>query len=474
MQQNRTCLYLLIAVMSICATQTMSAQSKRPLEFSWRFLAPNYSTPQITDSKLNDLFDGFKLRGAEFGVHRKFNERLSIGLPLALGAYRFRNSNTSPLRKSELISSLDVLATLYATKSTAWIRPYINVGPGILRNWDSKKTVGQLAAGLGINIPIGEGAAVDFGSQFRLGSNDVNGCIHRFGLNLGLGGEPEMKTPPPPPDRDGDGIIDAGDKCPDVPGLAALMGCPDADSDGVTDLEDKCPSVAGTVALMGCPDTDMDGITDASDKCPTVAGTAALMGCPDTDMDGIADADDKCPTVAGTRALMGCPEPKKEEPKPVTPTAKVDGDTDRDGVLDSKDKCPTVVGTAANNGCPEIKKEDKARIDFAIKNIRFKTSSNVLTTESYTILDEVATVLGKYPDYSVSIAGHTDSDGDAASNLSLSEKRAKSCYDYLVKKGIQAVRMNHAGYGETQPISDNKTTEGKQMNRRVDFNLFIK
>jgi OmpA-OmpF porin, OOP family len=494
MQINKTNFAIcLLLALTVCVQQ-VQAQKSSPYNLTYRMLGYDYNRPQVTEAMRNNFFGDLRMRGAEIGLHRKIKERFTLGVPISLGSIRFRDADNKPLRAGELVTGLDVIGTFFATKETAWLRPYLQFGPGVLHNWDTKKTVGQFALGGGLAIPVGDGHSINVGTQFRPSSNDVNGWAHHFGFLFNLG-EGAMKTPPPPADRDGDGIIDAGDKCPDTPGVAALMGCPDADGDGITDADDKCPSEKGTAALMGCPDTDGDGIADTFDKCPNEAGTAAFAGCPDSDGDGIVNSDDKCPKEAGPKSNNGCPvkEPIKEAPK----AADRDGDgitdasdacpdtkgvtryagcpdSDNDGVGDSKDKCPKEAGPATNNGCPEIKKEDQARIDFAIRNIRFKTGNNILTTESYTILDELAGIMAKYPGYSVSINGHTDSDGDAAANQSLSERRAKACYEYLVKKGILAARMSHAGYGETVPVADNKTTEGKQANRRVEFNMFIK
>ncbi len=69
----------------------------------------------------------------------------------------------------------------------------------------------------------------------------------------------------------------------------------------------------------------------------------------------------------------------------------------------------------------------------------------------------------------LSIEGHTDDLADDAINQKLSEKRAKACLDYLVKKGIDQKRLMSIGYGETIPVGDNKTKEGRQMNRRTEF-----
>jgi OmpA-OmpF porin, OOP family len=479
---NKTISTLCLLCVFAAVTHTAQAQKSLP-----------YNNPQITEAKFSDAFNrsAMAIRGAEIGLHRRISDRFTVGLPISIGAVRVRPSNNLPLGRSRMMSTLDLLATFYATKPTAWIRPYLQLGPSLQRNWEEKKFAGQFPVGAGFAIPLSEahGASLDLGTQFRPSSNDINGWHHHLGFTFNLDAGDKTPPPPPPPaDTDGDGIVDMADKCPETPGLAALMGCPDADMDGIADGDDKCPSVKGLPALMGCPDTDMDGVTDADDKCPTVKGSPMLMGCPDTDGDGIGDAEDKCPKEAGPKSNNGCPvkveitdrdgdgvADASDSCPDVKGEARYKGcpDTDGDMVPDNADKCPKEAGAVSNGGCPEIKAADKAKIDFAIKNIRFKTGSNVITNESYAILDEVANVLAAYPGYYVSIGGHTDSDGDAAANQRLSEGRAKACYDYLAKKGVTTARMSYAGYGETLPKNDNKTAADKLENRRVEFVLFI-
>ncbi|MGB3085828.1 MAG: OmpA family protein, partial [Saprospiraceae bacterium] len=201
----------------------------------------------------------------------------------------------------------------------------------------------------------------------------------------------------------------------------------------------------------GCPDTDKDGVVDIDDKCPKVAGPASNFGCPpDKDNDGYPDATDPCPDLAGT--INGCP------------------DTDGDGITDNLDKCPNTKGIAALMGCPEIKMEDKKVLDIAMRAVQFQTGTAVITKSSYKNLNDVLVVLNKYPEMNLSIEGHTDSVADDALNQKLSEKRAKACMDYLIKKGINVSRLMSAGYGETKPVGDNKTRDGRQLNRRTEFN----
>ncbi len=285
------------------------------------------------------------------------------------------------------------------------------------------------------------------------------------------------------PDSDGDGIADQEDSCPLVAGLASLMGCPDSDGDGIQDNQDACPREAGLAAFNGCPDTDGDGIVDSKDECPEVAGPESLNGCPDSDGDGIADKDDACPDDAGLEALGGCPDSDgdgvadgDDQCPTVSGLVALGGcpDRDGDGVADQVDKCPDVKGPATNQGCPEIEKADLEKIAIAIKNVQFRTNQTRLRSSSVPVLNDIVGLMTKYPNYNLKIEGHTDSDGKEEANLKLSQGRAKACYDFLVSKGVSPTRMTHAGYGESRPVADNTTDEGKAANRRVDFELILR
>jgi OmpA-OmpF porin, OOP family len=195
---------------------------------------------------------------------------------------------------------------------------------------------------------------------------------------------------------------------------------------------------------------------DAEDACPGDKGPISTKGCPDRDNDGVADKDDACPDKRGESRYKGCP------------------DSDGDGIADNEDRCPDKPGVVALKGCPEIKAEAKAKLERAIKLVQFESGKAVLLKKSYAVLDEVVSVMNEYSEYSLNIAGHTDSQGDDKMNQDLSERRAKACYDYLVSKGIAASRMASAGYGETKPVADNATAAGREKNRRVEFELYVK
>ena len=242
----------------------------------------------------------------------------------------------------------------------------------------------------------------------------------------------------------------------------------DSDMDGVSDKKDKCPNTPAGVAVdaKGCPvDSDGDGVPDYLDDCPTVAGLKSLKGCPDSDGDGVADKDDKCPdTKKGWKVdASGCPL-----------------DTDKDGVADSEDDCPTIAGPKENRGCPikekevEIKKE--VPVDQIIKSstIHFGIGKSLLTAESKGIIDKMIKLLNENKNYNSNIFGFADSQGSDEYNLKLSEQRIASTIKYIKSKGISDSRVIiQTAFGEEKPIATNDTPEGRRLNRRVEFEVFI-
>ena len=253
--------------------------------------------------------------------------------------------------------------------------------------------------------------------------------------------KPKVEPPPPPPDDDHDGLAGAADTCPyqaeTANGYLDEDGCPDTlpdgDKDGKPDRDDRCPAEP----------EDIDGFTD-DDGCPDL----------DDDADGVADAADRCPRVAGVAENGGCPDP----------------DTDGDTVVDRLDNCPQEAGTPANAGCKDkqLVRITADRIEI-LDTVYFRTDRADIRSKSYKLLDNVARVLIGHPDLQVRVEGHTDDDGDDAHNKDLSQRRAESVVAYLAKKGVPAGRLTGVGYGEEQPVADNKTRKGKAANRRVVF-----
>jgi outer membrane protein OmpA-like peptidoglycan-associated protein len=106
------------------------------------------------------------------------------------------------------------------------------------------------------------------------------------------------------------------------------------------------------------------------------------------------------------------------------------------------------------------------------EKIQFKTGSAEILPESFGLLDEIVEVLKANPQIQlVQVEGHTDSTGGAAINRKLSNDRAAAVRAYLVKKGIAGKRLVAKGFGPDRPIASNDTDEGREQNRRVEFNI---
>jgi OmpA-OmpF porin, OOP family len=297
-------------------------------------------------------------------------------------------------------------------------------------------TAGDVRFGLGAGPGITRGAGAP---QFRvLASLEYFPAVE------------EETAPRRAADRDGDGIVDVEDACPDVPGVAS-------------DEPSK----------HGCPlptDRDGDGIFDDVDACPDEPGVASddpkKHGCPlppDRDGDGILDADDACPDEPGVASdepsKHGCPLPK---------------DRDGDGILDDDDACPDQAGPPSpdpkRHGCPKAQVVG-TKIEI-LERVEFDTNKASIRPESDGVLNAVLDILKKYPNIKkVNVEGHTDNRGGAGHNLGLSKRRAAAVVKWLTDRGIDKERLASQGFGQTKPIDTNDTADGRQNNRRVEFNI---
>ena len=357
---------------------------------------------------------------------------------------------------------------LKLNRLTHRVSPWIDGDAFYVRTGDLDRF--GFAAAVGVSFPLDERRSWFLSPVFRYlqvvqpdraGFDNRDAKILMAGLEIEWSSkgypQPEQVCPENPKvvcpsDRDGDGLLDSVDACPDQPGVPSGHGCPDADGDGVPDAKDKCPAIPGPAATQGCPDRDGDGVLDADDKCPDAPGPAAFHGCPDTDGDGLHDDVDECPQDKGPASTHGCP------------------DSDGDGVPDRNDLCPCKAGDPANRGCPVHKLVEVTAQKLEImQKVYFATDKSVILSKSFKLLDEVAAVLNDAHDVRIRIEGHTDNQGTREHNQKLSEDRAKSVRAYLVKKGIQADRLETAGYGQDKPVMSNDTSDGREMNRRVEF-----
>ncbi len=281
--------------------------------------------------------------------------------------------------------------------------PYLVAGLGYFKVDNGTRTTD------GAMGAIGAGFYLDFGSS-----------------NVALRGEFKRRLENPSDPNMVDSLFSLGLHIPlgrPAPKMAVAPTPQDSDGDGVVDENDRCPNTPAGVRVdrYGCElDSDGDGVVDSKDECPgTVAG---------------AEVDEK-----------GC-----------------ERDDDGDGVVNRLDQCPgTPKGVQVDvKGC-EIKAE------IRLEGVNFETNSDRLLPGAEGRLNQAAATLQKNPTIKVEVAGHTDSDGSAAYNESLSARRAQTVHDYLADRGVAVNRMTVRGYGESQPIADNSTREGKAQNRRV-------
>jgi OOP family OmpA-OmpF porin len=428
-----------------------------------------------TNPNGGDLSDYKPYRyGFSAAYTRNINHIFNISVPV-----RFLNGKLKDQPTNSFVAGGDIQLHAQYFKQEHRVVPYFVAGIGTHFIQNEGADV-QIPVGLGVDIKMFERGYFTFSTEYRFSlTKDRNNFIHGLGFKYLLGKANKIK------DLDGDGIADELDDCPTIKGLPEFKGCPDTDGDGIPDHLDDCPDVAGTIGTKGCPDRDSDGIPDNIDECPDQFGPKSNNGCPilDRDGDGINDDKDKCPDLAGVKSADGCPDmdgdgvaDHLDECPDVAGLAKFNGcpDTDGDGVEDRYDRCPTVPGTIANKGCPEIKKEDKQKLEFAMQAVQFELGKTTLLSSSFSILNDIADIMKRYPDYKLTISGHTDPSGKIETNRKLSTNRAKACYTYLVSKGISTGRMEYIGYGPDKPRFDNTTEEGRVKNRRVEFSLDLK
>lgn len=328
-------------------------------------------------------------------------------------------------------------------------------------------------------------------------------------------------------DTDHDGIFNLHDECPNTPrGIVVdSRGCPkDMDTDGVFDSNDQCPMTPTGIMVdeMGCPyDRDQDNVQDYLDSClqTPVGAQVDAKGCwiviphyldeicptAESAINSalliIQNDPEMCVHVKVSTNVLESQQSNLELGKywgenlksffvskgisqkrlwvsgahaqSLSPTTKIElhpvsceQDRDRDGIPDKTDKCPdTPQGiTVDSSGCPQLnEKEVTMSLD-----IQFDSNKTTIKPDFFYQIQKVAQFMKTYPNTKAKIEAHTDSSGKSAYNLKLSQKRAESVCKYIIEKfGIAPDRLVAIGYGESRPIADNKTLEGRKKNRRA-------
>ena len=378
-----------------------------------------------------DLDDGDWMPLGDLAAHYWFSDKLAGGLVVAGTNLRAEDQNVG--FKTPLTAVMGRLKWLPFREMA--VNPYLSLGlewvsfnaedsendeqHPAYHDWSKNSDVSALA------LPFGVGLSHDLTDNFALNLEALYHTSTTDFLDDWEGGDADdgwytvtaglAWVPGKPRDTDGDGLIDKLDKCPTEP----------EDQDGFQDA-DGCPD----------PDNDGDGILDVKDKCPNEK----------EDVDQFQDED-------------GCPDP----------------DNDGDGILDVNDKCPnepeTVNAYRDEDGCPDKKPEVQVEAgkSIVLEGINFDSGKSTLKPESAEPLGKVLRTLQENPEIEVEIQGHTDNQGKAQMNRSLSQSRADTVMAWLVERGIEPARMRTKGFGPDQPVADNATPEGRAQNRRIEF-----
>jgi outer membrane protein OmpA-like peptidoglycan-associated protein/opacity protein-like surface antigen len=391
---------------------------------------------------------------------------------------------------------------LYHWREGARLRPFLTAGIGLEATEVVERNLGIILDETDISYNAGAGLRWFFTDLLSLRVDaryvltDASGLVNDFqetlessiGFSFTFGGAS-------PVDTDGDTVNDRKDKCPLTPQGAIIdeTGCAlDADGDGVPDGIDLCnDSTPGAqVTSRGCPrDDDQDGVVNEQDECPGTPRRATVgpSGCSrDSDGDGHLDGLDACPdTPLGAivddkgcpkdddgdgvfNGLDRCPRTRRGD--------QVDAagclmDDDGDGVHNGVDACPDTPGGIQVDriGCPLAPPVEEEPL--VLEGVKFELNSAELTADSYPALERVVASLAGWSGGRIEIGGHTDSMGDADQNQDLSRRRAEAVRDYLRSHGVNDDILVVRGYGESQPIADNSSPEGRGENRRVTLRL---
>ncbi|MEM7500521.1 MAG: OmpA family protein [Pseudomonadota bacterium] len=358
--------------------------------------------------------------GGQLGIGYAVNDRWDVE------AYLQKASLSGPGSQDQFGFGFDVR---HVFNRAGRFSPYLFAGAGRLEvdpDIGRRDDGGMVSAGVGFFADIFGNSNVALRTEYRLRSADTDGPslqddLISVGLQIPFG-----RVEKPMVDSDGDGIADGLDRCPATPANARVdqFGCEvDGDGDGIPDRLDQCADTraGATVDARGCElDDDGDGIPNGVDACPNTAPGVPVdeRGCErDSDNDGVGDGSDQCPNTA-------------------------------DGVrVDVR-------------GC-------EIRDAINLPSVRFETNSDRLAGGAESSLDDAVQTLKRYEELQIEVEGHTDSDGAAEYNEGLSLRRALTVRDYLIDNGIAADRLSARGYGESQPIADNASADGKRQNRRV-------
>lgn len=429
----------------------------------------------INDFNTNDISGG-----ADLAVRYALTRAFSLGVMAGYDALQSKNQRVVTghyaLQYGYVADkgfSADLVAWYHFNKGNP-VCPYIYLGVGTVRykrelrdgvGWPSRKTFTSIHIPIGLGLELATSrttaVALELGAcgLDRWSDNFVTGKANilgtdwfpkaRVGVNLYLGSSDDD-------DNDGGGLSNGYEDY-----IGTDVNNRDTDGDGLSDFDE----VTKYRTNAGSADTDHDGLNDGEE----IAKLHTDVFLADTDDDSLTDGEEvmtyRTDPLSGDSDRDGLTDGDEVR---VHHTNPLKADTDGGGVADALE---IARGTNARDASDDVPKAKVMAVGKAITldGIVFTSGMSTIEPGSETTLTEAFQVLKDNPRITVEIRGYTDNVGRIAANNKLSLRRAEAVRSWLVKKGIDSMRIAVAGFGQANPAADNSTPVGRARNRRIEF-----
>ncbi len=507
-------LTLTLLLMS-CLTMVLHAQNA---DNPWSF---GISTGKnaYNGSLGNTIFDGDQPYQAFGGVHinRCITPRLDLSLEGTYGCLGIFEWNRDAFVNNMTNVDLSALYKLGGVGSK--FQPFLHAGLGInshvamMEGRGPVESITNFGVPVGLGIRLGLGSAADlfwkatyglnFGNDYDLHTEtDGNDHFLQNALGIQFNFGPSKAGAVVKIDTDGDGIFDSKDKCPNIAGIKQFDGCPMSEAD-------MAAKAAAEAEAKLKAEMEAKAAAEERARIRAEKEAAARLEAEKREAARLkAQAEAKAKAEAEAKAAA------KVETKTTTTTTKTEvvtktsndgktytGATGR-GVISRSGTTTTqaetrgyekddrsyetrtetyaegyqegrvVTGTTTTTRTTTSAYPDLQELFRRARyEVKFNTGSATLSSASYGILNEIVAKLKSYGNIAITIEGHTDSQGSETSNLTLSRNRAQAVLDYLATKGVSRSLLSSSGFGETYPIGDNATSEGRRQNRRVEIRI---